>query len=258
MNNIFNKNQIAYSMYMIIKDGKRTFEKDKRYFISCKIPIILDAYTLCGTGNSGFVSYAVLNKWGVMIQGDMITEKTVIDTSSDDSRYLMLCGYLKDLDVLMALDSDVVPDDPPYIDYPSSGGSGSGGSGGGEIVYKESAGAVLLASGFDYKESEKCFYINGFSTSSVTKYDDLPDNFMVYVSTSTDFIDIDSSISVYGNKFAIRLIDGNTVSKKIESLPKALPILFDKKNMTARMLYSFDAMPSGSFGLEDMFFEIEN
>ncbi len=250
MKNIFNKSQVAYGVYMIVKDNQRYCERDKKYFISCNIPIVLDVYTLCGTGDSGFVSYAVLDRYGVMIKGGMVTEKTVVDTSSKEAKYIALCGFIKDLDTLMALDSGDVPPDQPYI----PGQSGGGGEP--TIIYKEGD-AVLLATECNFNEVENNFIVSRVSSSTYTTYDSLPENFTLYLS-GLDFIPVDATVELFGARYIIKQVDGSALPKKLEGVPDVLPILIEKSKNIGRILYSLDATSSGAMGFEDMIFQIED
>lgn len=225
MDNVFNKKQASYGMYMIIKDGRRVFAKDKDYFISSIIPTVKPGYTICGTGGTTFVSYAILDKRGVMVSGGMVNERVAIDTSSDDAAGLMVCGKLSDIDDLMVVDQ-IINYNPSYKDF---GGT-----------YPESAGnpgMVFVASNFLFDLQEKTYKISGLNTSLVKGYSDLPSSFVIYITFLTKIVP-DSYVSIYSNKFRLCYADGQPISKQIDAYTNTIPILFDKHEKICKLPYS--------------------
>jgi hypothetical protein len=229
MNNVFNKKSVSYGVYMLIKDNKRTFSKNLKYFTSSNIPITVENYTLCGSSGVKFFSYAVLNGQGVMIKGGMVTGRTNIKIDSTDARYLMVCGLVEDLEDLMVVDGEYKYN-PSYMDYDSNSASSSSGSSG-------NPGMVFTASNFTFVVQDKTYKISGLNSSLVKSYTDLPSNFLIYVTFTTKIV-AGAAISIYDNSFQLCYADGEEVSESIDVTQNVIPLLFDKKDKKARLPYS--------------------
>lgn len=230
MDNIFNKKSVGYGTRMILKDGRRSFVRDSKYFISMNIFPVKPAVTICGASNTQFINYAVLNSYGVMIQGGEINGSTVSINMREipKSKYIMLCGKIDDIDKLMLVDEgiDYVPS---YIDY--KGNSSSGGS---QVV--EKCDSVFTSSKIEYNPDTRVYTIEGLDLGDISSFDDLPDTFVSYV-TFDDGVHGPSKIELLGHEFTLSYNDGTAVSEYEDVPSVTLALLFEKESSTVKLPY---------------------
>lgn len=225
MDNVFNKRQVSYGIRMYVKDGKRTLIKDMDYFMSSNIPIQKSGYTLCGSSDSKFESYAILNRQNVLIKCESINGRKNIQIDNGDAAYLIVSGKTEYLEELMVMD-DVIKYNPPYKDFDGNVPSESG-----------NPGMVFSVSKFTYVPQYKRYKLSGITSSLVKDYSDLPSTFIIYVPFATSIIS-GSVISIYDIDFELCYADKTAISEAIDVANSVIPVYFDKSEKKALLPYS--------------------
>lgn len=249
MKNVFSKLKVTKGIRMYAtEDGKqRYFGEDTKYFISYNTWLNEDHYTICGASGSEFYSYAVLDLYGATLQSGYCKGEHIQIDKTDVMKYIVVSGFVSDLENLMILDapdSEVGPN-PKYIPCDDDHGGGGGG-----------ISSTLVAKDFEW-DGDVTYTIHEFTDPFVDTWVELPDDFVVYIENAEHIVE-HAQVSVFGHIFEIEHIDGNPIERKIENVPKVFPLLFSKSYMRAKTLYNFVATGTQTgIGLNDVFIDLD-